>query len=520
MIHRFKLKNLGTYLTILMMALAIISCSSDDDAVQPADSPSLSIEGDNTAIIKVGETMTVNLNLTAPRGNKSLVVNKNGGLLEEIAINASQNSYTYTNQSVPDDAEEGEEHRLEFILVDQQNQESAPVTYTAFTAVYDEVSVSGEMLYDATVTMDGIVPSGTNMKLISGRNYFIGSSLTFEGGTSLTIEKGVTVYIDANAGQLIEITVDNGATVSIVGTATEPIVFTSSKVLDGSAKAGDWERFRYGNVKDGTFQYVRSEYATTGVRFGDADDSNTIDHIASYNAVGEGIYMTNGNVNAKYLVAVNSEGGGFRLGDSYTGKLQFGISWISETFDSNQELDIRETASPTLANFTLLGPGEDADNTHGVRLRTSSQGKIYNSLVAEFPRRGVRLNDDVNVTDLNGETIFAYSYVVNVPKDPFRDDTNNGNPFQGYIDADDTFQNPFFNNITGLDSKGKPILEDDVPGIGVGDFIPDSPIATKAAFDPKSINSWFTSVNYVGAIEDEANDWTVGWVKNPDGSIR
>lgn len=522
MTNKLKLKNVGIFFSALLMVFAITACSSDDGDDGPdvkANPPSLSIDGDNTAIVKNGETITVALILNAPGGNKSLVVNKNGGLLEEIPLQESQTTYSYTNQSVSDDAEEGEEHALEFILVDKQNQESAPVTYSVYAAVYDEITVFGETLYDATVATDGIVPSGTNMKLISGRNYFIGSTLLFEGGTSLTIQPGVTVYLDADAGQAIELRVDSGASVSIIGTATEPVVFTSSKALNGTASPGDWDRFRYGDVKNGTLQYVRSEYADSGIRFGDTDDSNTVDHLTSYMAAGEGFYFTNGNVNAKYLVAVNSEGGGFRLGDSYAGKLQFGISWINEVFSDNQELDIRETASPTLANFTLLGPGVEVENTHGARLRSSSQSKVYNSLITEFPRRGIRLNDDVSITDLNGETVFAYSYIVNVPRDPFRDDTDNGNPFQGYVDGDDNFQNPFFNNVTGFDEDGDPILED-VAGIGVDDFIPDNAIATKEAFDPISIDAWFTSVNYVGAIENEAGDWTTGWVKNTDGTIR
>lgn len=512
-----KFKSLSMLFSVLLIAFTIASCSSDDDKVTP-DNPTISIIGDNMVTVKNGETINVMLKLNAPGNNKSLVVNRKGGFLEEIALQPTETEYTYSNQIVPSDAEEGEEYVYEFLLVDTHNQESGSVKFTVQAASYDEVTVLGKTLYNATITTDGIVPQGTNMKLISGRNYFISSPLLFEEGTSLTIEEGVHIYLDAEASTPVEIRVDDGATVSIIGTATDPVVFTSSKSIDGSAEPGDWDRFRYGDVQEGIFQYVRSEYADTGIRFGDVDNSNTIDHVTVYKAKDRGIYITNGNVDAKYLVAIDSEGGSFRIGDDYSGKLQFGIGWINERFTDNQELEIRETSSPTIANFTLLGPGVENENTHGVRLRANSKGKVYSTLVTEFPRRGVRLNDDVVVTDLQGETIFAYGYVVNVPRDPFRDDTDNGNPFQGYIDDDGNFQNPFFNNVTGLDGND-PILEE-VAGIGPADFIPDSPITTKGSFDPTSIDSWFTSTTFVGAIENEANDWTKGWVKNPDGSIR
>src|SRR5690606_5269624 len=87
------------------------------------------------------------------------------------------------------------------------------------------------------------------------------------------------------------------------------------------------------------------------------------------------------------------------------------------------------------------------DNTHGMRLRSSSAAKIYNSLVAFYPRRGVRLNDQVETVDINGPTVLAYSYVFQVPSQTYRDDRSGGtNPFQGFY-SDGLASNPYFNNI-------------------------------------------------------------------------
>jgi hypothetical protein len=50
------------------------------------------------------------------------------------------------------------------------------------------------------------------------------------------------------------------------------------------------------------------------------------------------------------------------------------------------------------------------------------------------------------------------------------------------------------------------------------DFVPDA--APSTSFDPSTIDSFFQSVSFAGAVENAANDWTTGWVKNPDGTIR
>lgn len=515
----------------LLLATLVVSCGGDDDGPGPTeptpDAPTLSIQGDNAIIVKTGETISVDLTLNAPGSNKELVVNRGGGLLETISLDAAATSFTYNTETVPADAEEGDEIEYEFILVDSEDQESSPIVFTVSTTAYDMITVGGQDLFNITITTDIIVPVGTSLKLITGRDYFLGASLLFEEGTALNIEEGVTLYIDAEATDPIEIRVDSNANISVIGTASDPVVFTSSATLTGTAEPGDWDRFRLGEVQNGTFQYVRSEYATEGLRFGGVDDTNTVDHIASFFADDEGIYITGGNVNIKYMVAVNSAGGSFRIGDTYSGKIQFAIGQIDQVFSDNEELDVREASSPTLSNVTLIGPGSDQEDTHGARLRASSQGKVYNSVVTAFPRRGIRLNDDVIVTDLNGETVFAYSFVFDVPKDPYRDDTDNGNPFKGTVEVDDSITNPFFNNLIGTAEvdDGEGGLEtvdvfESIPGMGTDDFIPDATVTAKENHDPSTVDAFFTSVTFVGAVENAENDWTTGWVKNPDGTIR
>ncbi len=514
------LMNSMLWIVSIVCLVSLASCNNDDD--DPIfGKPTIALSGGSESLIaKPGESFQVGLTLDAEGGNSALIVNRSGGFLERITLESNATSFTYQG-TAPATATEGEDIPYEFILVNRQNLESDPLGVSLNMAVYNTTTIGSTSVYEVAIPTDGIVASGTTVKFSQGRSYFIGSSLQFEEGSSLEIEAGVTVYMNTTGTATVQLNFID-AEVEVIGTAASPVVMTSDKALRGDTPApGDWNRFRLQGVQNSTLRYVRIEYADEGLRVAATNTAtNTIEYIQSFKSSGEGFYFTNGNVNAKYLLATDCESTSFRLGDAYAGKLQFLISVDSETFSEGEEVDIRETASPILSNVTAIGPGATSANTHGVRLRASSSGKIFNSIVAEFPRRGVRLNDNVETTDINGPTVFAHSYVFNVPTDPFRDDRavpNNTNPFRGSL-VDGELVNPFFNNITGFEGS-TPLLAT-IAGIGVNDFVPAA--ETVSAFNPTSADAFFSAAPYVGAIRDNAaaNDWTLGWSKNADGTIR
>lgn len=505
---------------IIASFLFLFSACKDEEDDPIFSQPTISIQGEELIELKRGAPIEVDLMLNAEGGNKELLVYFDGGLLEIIELEKEITSYTYSSQSVPSTAEEGQEFEYEFSLVNTQDLESEKVKLTVSTLLYDIIQVGGTQLYEVIIPDDGIIET-ENYKFAKNRKYYIGRHMLFQPGTSLTVEEGVHLYVNADFDEPIFIEFEVGAEVHLVGTATNPVVITSSNVLTGEPQPGDWGRFNiYGDGEgsnSGKIHYLRMEYpGSRAFRLSDVGSGTSISHIQVFMADGEGIMPTSGDVNMKYIVATDCRGGAFRLGNTYSGKIQFALSWLSDQYDSNEELTIREEASPVISNVTLIGPGVDASNTHGLRMRAASSGKVYNAIIAEFPRRGIRLNDEVVVTDLEGPTVFAYSYIFNVPTDPYRDDTDNGNPFQGYMDGE-TLVNPFFNNILGFDEDGEPIL-DIIAGIGVGDFLPDAEKASD--FNPSSLDDFFDNAPYVGAFRNQDDDWTVGWVKNPDGSIR
>ncbi len=555
-----KMKYRNVFLGLAIAGM-MISCGSDDDGNGGGDNgnpnaPTISLTTESSVLIKPGESVSVTLELNATGGNQQLLVYANGGILEEVPLDNDITSYTYTNQTIAADTEEGTVFAYEFALEDDSNQVSERVPFTANVAVYDQIEIEGQSLFNVDIPENGIVTDGTSIVFSEDRDYYISSKLTFLRGSSLTIKQGATVYLktpEAATDPTIEIPIVAGVSLSIIGTETNPIVMAPSSVLTGDPKPGDWDRLYLNGatvdavtLNGAVIRYLRTEYATQGLRVNEVDDTNTLEYIQSYKSNEEGIYFTNGNANAKYLVVTDSEDTGYRLGDSYEGKIQFGIGISSVPLGAYQ-VQIRDEAKPLLANFTAIGAGSE-ENSYGFRFRGPSDGRVYNSIGAAFSRRGIRLNDDLTVDDevnageeLNGPTVFAYSYIFDIGNTgnnrAFEDDREIAetdpdpvriNPFYGYIDVMDEFQNPFNNNITGLtfvenNDDGLPLYIptlETIPGIGVNDFIPDATVTAKENHDPSTVDTFFTSVTYVGAIENEAGDWTVGWVKNPDGTIR
>jgi len=422
-------------------------------------------------------------------------------LLETIALNATATSFTYNTQTVPSDASEGQEYIYQFLLADNANQESSRVDLTINAALYDEITIGSETLYDVTIPQDGIVATGTSIKFIAGRNYYITKPLSFDDGSSLTIEEGVTVYMKKPTEVdelLIEITINPGSQISIIGTATNPVVLTSSATLTGDPEPGDWERLDLDGNSNGVIQYLRTEYAEIGLRVDNCDDSNIIEYVTVFKSSDEGFYITDSNVNAKYLAAIETGDSNFRLGGEYSGNLQFLIAY--NVGGGEEAFYMRDDSNTTLANVTAVGPGKETNlapdefENGGIRFRSPIGGKVYNAVITGMPDWGVRVQEVVP-TDIDGTVVFAYSNV-------YENDSRNDD-----VDGDIFFDEASFNNS-----------EDVIAGIATGSIVPTT--EEVSSFDPSTLGSFFSAALFKGAIQDSSNDWTSGWVKNPDGTIR
>jgi hypothetical protein len=497
--------------SLTILATAFISACDNDEPDPVFDAPELSLTSDASALLKPGEEFEVSFNLNADAGNKSLIVNRDGGLLEEVTLEAEATSETYT-LTVSNELTEGDSEVYEFILVDAEDEQSDAVSFTVDVAVYDITTVNGEEVYNVAAPADGIIGDGVEVTFSEGRSYYIDNSLQFDAGSSLTIEPGVTVYFDTTAS--IGVIALPGSSVNIEGTADAPVVMTSVNTLNNTAEPGDWDTFELEGTTNAIFRYVRTEYAVEGLRVDEVDNSNTIEYVQAFNAEEEGFYITDGNVHLSYLVNTKSRDNGFRVGDNFQGTFQF---IINQGFDHDEtDFILRETATTTAANMTLLGPGQNADEGGDIFEMDTELNlfKIYNTVLAESPDEDLKLQP-ITVTDLDGEAVFAYSFTFN-NADPIKDDAID---FFGTFDAQGAIvTNPFFNNALTGGAVPADFTFDVIAGIAVDDFVPDAEEAS--AFDPADLGGSFVSAPFVGAIQNAENDWTVGWVKNVDGSIR
>lgn len=510
-------KQFLIYGAIFSLIILVAACSKEDPVYS---TPQISISGDSFTDLSPGETATVNLQLNGDGGAKSVVVLKNGGFHSETPVHATATEFVYTTDPLSDGLAEGEEVEYSFKLSNLNGVDSEEVKFTIKTALYNLITIGNTNLFNLNIGSEGIVPSGTEIKLIKGRNYFVPFYLTFESGAKLIVEEGVHLYMNVDAENNAGIDIQGEA--EIIGTAEEPVVMTSSRVLTSPAEVspGDWDEFRLSgdgaSSNNGVVSYLRIEYGNDrAFRLSDVGAATKIDHIQVYKTVGEGVMITNGNAQLKYIVATDCEGGSYRLGDAYSGNMQFIISVNSEFYADNDDFTVREEASPVISNATILGAGADLDdNTHGMRFRANSSPKVYNTIIAEFPRRGLRAADEVKITDMNGSTVFAHSFIFSVPRDPFRELAT---AFAGTFNEDGSIAtNPFSNNATNLSGSTYTLTE--IDGIGVADFVPTT--AQSSSFNASSLGSFFSNADYVGAVKDASNDWTKGWVKNPDGTIR
>ncbi|HMR18244.1 MAG TPA: hypothetical protein PKA53_02995 [Sphingobacterium sp.] len=498
---------------VLLAMMTIFSCSKDKGP--QFDTPTLSLGGSEIVEGKIGTKVSIPLNINAGGGAKAVVVFKGGGFLSEIPINRDATQYVYETEVIPTSSGEGDLIEYEFLVSNLDNTDSERVKATIKVETYDKITIGSTSVYVIDVPNEGIVSAGTTIKLIKGRNYYIGESINFAAGSKLTIEEGVQVYMNADASTPIEITIAGEA--DVVGTATNPVVFTSSKTLlpNGDPQPGDWVTFRLDGTgpssNNGRVNYLRMEYAgNRAFRLADVGSATNISHIQVFKASGEGVMFSgsaDGNARVKYIVATDCEGGSYRLDNTYGGYMQFVIAVSSEHYGAElDDFQLRtQSSGPRIANVTILGPGSGVSNTHGIRYRETTRAHVYNAIVAQFPRRAVRVapidasnNVPVEPNDWANSAVFAHSHVFDIGSQSFRE--------RGELFGPGASTPDYHNSTTAI------------AGIGVADFVPDA--EQTSTFNPSTINSFFASAPYVGAVRNANEDWTKGWVKNPDGSIR
>lgn len=255
-------------------------------------------------------------------------------------------------------------------------------TYGAVTTV-----VSADITSSVTWTKDKV--------------YELNGLITVRNNATLTIQAGTVIRSNTAASALV---IARGSKLNAIGTAAEPIVFTSKNATNARNR-GDWGgivilgKARYNtnngvnyieglsqnvnsefgggtspidNDNSGTLKYVRIEFAgyvfapnneLNGLTLGAVGSGTTIDYVQVSYSNDDSFEWFGGSVNCKHLVAFNGLDDDFDVDSGYKGVVQFGLSIkdplagdisTSEAFevDNNAGGSATTTAGQPYGDFT------------------------------------------------------------------------------------------------------------------------------------------------------------------------
>ncbi|HYG27158.1 MAG TPA: hypothetical protein VD906_09640 [Caulobacteraceae bacterium] len=363
---------------------------------------------------------------------------------------------------------------------------------------------------------------------------------------TLTIEPGVTLFGSAGLDYLL---VNRGSRLLADGTVGQPIVFTSRQDLEGTAGAdtmGQWggvimlgrapisncnatgatpgtatcERVIEGTQSDLyggnatednsgrlTFVQIRfTGYALSagnelqGLTLGGVGRGTTIHHVQSHNSADDGIEIFGGNVNLRHIVLTGNDDDSLDTDNGYNGKIQFVIATQRQTAPTDSGSRLVESSSagtaprsnPKIANFTFIGRSRSGDD--GLVANSNTNTGFYNGIVV-LPNGAP--NGAVNIGGAGDGTVF-HSVFLDADVAFAGSAATDGDTAAARFAEGSNNNASYTNTLTNL-------------------FVNGNQEATRPVFNITTLNggtggdTFFQSVNYVGAVRDSSDTWWQGW---------
>ncbi|MDJ0644800.1 MAG: hypothetical protein QNJ57_02350 [Flavobacteriaceae bacterium] len=335
------------------------------------------------------------------------------------------------------------------------------------TPIIIEVGGGVGPIVEDTVDKTGAITSSetwTNDKI-----YVLNQKVVVEAGVTLTIQEGTIIKGSPGTGSLASaLIVARGATINAAGTATRPIIFTSTQdniavgqtagtnldendrglwggvLILGNAPSsfkGDVDEVQiegipaddtfglYGGDQaddnSGVFQYVSIRHGgaligegneINGLTLGGVGTGTIIDNVEVVANVDDGIEFFGGTVNATNLFVWACGDDALDIDQAYSGTIDNAMVVLGEASDHGLEIDGPEGTTPgafTLRNVTLVGndvstKGEYAD------FRSRATGTVENVYAYGFPDgKDVELdNNGVSQNYLDGLLTFTAWEIV------------------------------------------------------------------------------------------------------------
>lgn len=318
-----------------------------------------------------------------------------------------------------------------------------------------------------TVAVTGAITSNTSWT--NDNIYVLNQKVVVDNGATLTIQEGTIIKGTPGTGSLASaLIIARGSKINAVGTATSPIIFTSTSdnitcgqttgtnlnqnnrglwgglILLGSAPcslSGDVTETQiegipaddsfglYGgtNASDnsGVLQYVSIRHGgaligegneINGLTLGGVGSGTIINNVEVVANIDDGVEFFGGTVNASNLLVWSCGDDGLDIDQAYSGTIDNSVVVLGDTSDHALEIDGPEgtaLGSYTLQNITLIGNtvtsgGEYAD------YRSNARGTNSNIYAYGFKASSdIELdNDGIANNYINGLLVFSNWQIV------------------------------------------------------------------------------------------------------------
>jgi len=360
----------------------------------------------------------------------------------------------------------------------------------------------------------------------------------------LEIEPGTTIFGESGSDFLV---VNRGSELVADGTRDNPIVMTSrSDLEDQNPQRGDWgglillgrapisscsgaspgEADCENNVEgtdalyggdapgddSGVLNFLQVRFTgdvisegneIQAITLGAVGSATEIDFVQTHNSLDDGIELFGGTVDLKHTVYTGIADDSIDWSEGWTGNLQFGlIDQAPEAGDRGIEagnsslppgIDERRS-DPTVANLTILG---DENAGEGLLLRGGTDGQIVNTIAT----------GSSECLDIDAQSTFdanpTFQSVLLDCATTFVDDSADGGETASEVES--VFNDGGQDNVTDEATRLQ------APFQGGDAFINGSTEDGVPAVDPTSFGGFFESVDWIGAVRDESDNWWRTW---------
>jgi hypothetical protein len=233
-----------------------------------------------------------------------------------------------------------------------------------------------------------------------------------------------------------------------------------------------------------------------------------LDHIQIHNSSDDGIEVFGGRPNMKHLVITGAEDDSLDTDVGYQGNIQYVIAVQragGAVGDSMMEIDSdgNENAVPrqrvAISNFTFVQRNNGAGNGAAIRIRGGADYMFANGLIVAPGFPCLRI-DSATTTQTSGPDEQGPPKFFSVSMQC------NATPFRGSNGVTNAEVEAIFNAGTDNRSNYVPSL--------ANLFVNGATETLFKPYDAKTLNAFFDTTAYVGAVRDASDTWYRGWTCN------